>query len=155
MQEKVLISKRNLRDSSPNVNDSYLCYWVTWGDFRLNVVDLEIGGEDSLFLLLLYWGYIVTFTKVLTICHSWIHPLHHSPLSSLPTIPGIVSADLTFPFTYMSTEYFHHIYPPTPFPYILLSPTDTNPPPPPQQTGPVLLSCSLFLERTKKTFLFV
>jgi hypothetical protein len=30
---------------------------------------------------LLYEGYIVTFTKVLTICHSWIHPLHHSPLS--------------------------------------------------------------------------
>jgi hypothetical protein len=23
--------------------------------------------------LLLYWGYIVTFPKVLTICHSWIH----------------------------------------------------------------------------------
>jgi hypothetical protein len=29
----------------------------------------------------------VTFTKFLTIYHSWIHPLHHSPLS----IPGIVS----------------------------------------------------------------
>jgi hypothetical protein len=25
-------------------------------------------------ILLLYWGYIVTFTKVLTIYHSWIHP---------------------------------------------------------------------------------
>jgi hypothetical protein len=31
------------------------------------------------FLLLLFWGYIVTFTKVLTLYHSWIHPLHYSP----------------------------------------------------------------------------
>jgi hypothetical protein len=37
-----------------------------------------------LFLLLLYWGYIVTFTKVLITYHSWIHPLHHSPLSPPP-----------------------------------------------------------------------
>jgi hypothetical protein len=34
-------------------------------------------------ILLLYRGYIVTFSKVLTICHSWIHLLHHSPLSHL------------------------------------------------------------------------
>jgi hypothetical protein len=30
------------------------------------------------------WGYIVAFTKVLTvyqIYHTWMHPLHHSPLS--------------------------------------------------------------------------
>jgi hypothetical protein len=32
-------------------------------------------------ILLLYWGYSVTFIKVLTIYHSWIHSLHHSPLS--------------------------------------------------------------------------
>jgi hypothetical protein len=37
---------------------------------------------------LLYWGYNVTFT-VLTIYHTWIHPLHHSPWSPSP-IPGIV-----------------------------------------------------------------
>jgi hypothetical protein len=30
---------------------------------------------------LLYWGYIVTFTKVLNNYYSWIHPFHHSPLS--------------------------------------------------------------------------
>jgi hypothetical protein len=36
------------------------------------------------FLLLWYWGFIVTFTEVLVIYHSWIHPFHHSPLSSLP-----------------------------------------------------------------------
>jgi hypothetical protein len=34
----------------------------------------------------LYWEYIVTFTKVLTIYHNWIHPLHHSHLSSPPPI---------------------------------------------------------------------
>jgi hypothetical protein len=34
-------------------------------------------------LLLLYWGYIVTFRKVLTICHRWICPLHHSPKDHL------------------------------------------------------------------------
>jgi hypothetical protein len=36
---------------------------------------------------LLCWGYIVAFMKVLTIYqiyHTWIHPLHHSPLSLLP-----------------------------------------------------------------------
>jgi hypothetical protein len=32
-----------------------------------------------LFILLFNWGYIVTFAKVLGTCHSWIHPLHHSP----------------------------------------------------------------------------
>jgi hypothetical protein len=40
----------------------------------------------SLFIIisLLYWWHIVTFTKVLTIYHSWIHPPHHSPLFSSP-----------------------------------------------------------------------
>jgi hypothetical protein len=47
-----------------------------------------------LFLLLQYWGYIVTFIKVLTLYHSWIHPLHYSPLS----IPGKVSTGLIFHF---------------------------------------------------------
>jgi hypothetical protein len=32
-----------------------------------------------LIILLLYWGYTVIFTKVLTIYHSWIHLLHHYP----------------------------------------------------------------------------
>jgi hypothetical protein len=34
-------------------------------------------------LLLFYWGNNVACTKGLTIYHSWIHPLHHSPLSPL------------------------------------------------------------------------
>jgi hypothetical protein len=34
---------------------------------------------EILFIIIvfLYWGYIVTFTKVLTLYHSWIHTLHH------------------------------------------------------------------------------
>jgi hypothetical protein len=46
------------------------------------------------FLSLLYWGYIVTLMKVLTIYHTWIHPLHHSLLFPTPLIPGIVSTDM-------------------------------------------------------------
>jgi hypothetical protein len=44
----------------------------------------------------LYWGYLVTFTKVLTIYHSWIHLLHHSPFLETIPIPGIVSIGLIF-----------------------------------------------------------
>jgi hypothetical protein len=51
---------------------------------------------------LLYWGYIVTFIKVLTIYHSWLHLLHHSLLSPPSPIPGIVSTGLIFPFSWMS-----------------------------------------------------
>jgi hypothetical protein len=81
----------------------------------------------SYFIFINVLQYIVTFTKVLTLYHSWIHPLHHSPLSA-SLIPGIVSACLIFPFTYMGTEYFHHIHLPSPFLYILTSPTKTHPP---------------------------
>jgi hypothetical protein len=33
-----------------------------------------------------YWGYIVTFTKVLAIYHNWIHPLHYSLYPLLPPV---------------------------------------------------------------------
>jgi hypothetical protein len=36
-----------------------------------------------IYFLLLYWGYVVTFTEVLTVYHNWIQPLHHAPLSPL------------------------------------------------------------------------
>jgi hypothetical protein len=36
------------------------------------------------YYIILYWGYIMTFTKVLALYHSWIYPIHHSPLFSLP-----------------------------------------------------------------------
>jgi hypothetical protein len=38
-----------------------------------------------IFLLLLYWGNIIRFLKVLKVYHNYIHPLHHSSLSALPT----------------------------------------------------------------------
>jgi hypothetical protein len=57
------------------------------------------------FFLLLYWGYIVAFTKVLTIYqlhHTGIYPLHYSPFPTC-TIPGIVSTGLIFPIINMYT----------------------------------------------------
>jgi hypothetical protein len=88
-----------------------------------------------LFLLLCH-GYIVAFTKVLTlyqIYHTLIHPLHHSPLTSTPLIPEIASTGLTFPFTYMCTQYFLcYIHPPTSFSHMLplpLVPTSPLPRP--------------------------
>jgi hypothetical protein len=62
------------------------------------------------FLLVLCWGYIVTFTKVLTIYNSCIHSVHLSPLFPSP-IPRIVLTVLIFPFIYMYTQYWHHIHP--------------------------------------------
>jgi hypothetical protein len=57
----------------------------------------------GLFLLLvLYWGYIVTFAKVLTLYHTWAHPPHDSPFPLSP-IPRTVSTGLIFPLLYMST----------------------------------------------------
>jgi hypothetical protein len=40
---------------------------------------------------------------------------------SLP-IPGTVSTGIIFAFTYMCTQYLHHIHSPIPFPYLLLVP---------------------------------
>jgi hypothetical protein len=43
-------------------------------------------GRFLFIFLLLCWGYIVAFTKVLTIYQiyrTWIHPLHHSSSPSL------------------------------------------------------------------------
>jgi hypothetical protein len=74
------------------------------------------------FLLLCWVGYIVAFRKTLIMYQmfcSWIHPLHHSPPSSSSPIPRTVSTSITFPFTYMCTQYLHHIHPPSPFPHLL------------------------------------
>jgi hypothetical protein len=105
--------------------------------------------------LLLSWGYIVTFTKVLTIYqiyHIWPHPLHRSLLSSSSPIPGIVSRGIFFLFTFTCTQYLHHIHPPTPFPHILPPPTGISSP---RQN----LFCPLVLQSCKRerkvTFLLV
>jgi hypothetical protein len=83
-------------------------------------------------------GVHVTFTKVLTISHSQIHPaiiLLHPP-------PPFLDSFTRSHFSIFIHEYiiFHHIHPPTPFPYILSPPTGTNP-----QTDLVLPSCKTLL----------
>jgi hypothetical protein len=63
------------------------------------------------------WGYIVAFTKVLTvyqIYHAQVHSLHLSPLLFPPPIPGMVSAGIIFAFTYICTQFLYHIHSPTP-----------------------------------------
>jgi hypothetical protein len=77
------------------------------------------------------WGYIVAFTKVpkiYQIYHTWIHPLHHSPLSYHPLIPGIVSTGFIFPFTYMWTYYLYCVCLPTPLSPLFLLPLLLMPP---------------------------
>jgi hypothetical protein len=115
----------------------------------------------------LYWGYPVTFTKVLTTY------LKFTPstifLYPLPPILRTGSTGLICPSSYMSTYYLHHIHPPTLFPYILplpLVPTPRqdliyipvlhfilfcgtgvlNPGPPPRATPPALFLLTVFLE---------
>jgi hypothetical protein len=95
------------------------------------------------FLLLLCWGYIEAFIKILTIYHSQIHMLHHSPLSCLPR-SWIVSIGLIFPFTYMCTHYLYHIHLPTPSPHWHTS-SPLPPLVPTPQTGTVLPSFSVFI----------
>jgi hypothetical protein len=81
--------------------------------------------------------YIVAFTKVLTIYHTWIQPLHHSPLFPCSPISGMVSTSIIFQFTYICTQYLHYIHPLTTFNQIFTPPTGTK-----------------SLERTCSTFLF-
>jgi hypothetical protein len=73
------------------------------------------------FLLLLYCGYNVAFTKFFPFIIVEFTPSIILPYPPAPIL-GIVSPDLYFPFTYMRT-YFCHIHPPTPFPCILPLPT--------------------------------
>jgi hypothetical protein len=103
------------------------------------------------------WGYIVVLTKVLTmhqIYHTCIHPLHHSLSSPPPLIPGIVSADLIFPFIYMCTQYLYHIHLPSQFRHLLPTSHQYQPSP---WAGPIPSSCSLILceERKGKKMTFL
>jgi hypothetical protein len=45
-----------------------------------------------------------------------------------PLIGEIVSTDIFFPFTFMCTQYLHHIHPLIPFPHLLPPPTGNNTP---------------------------
>jgi hypothetical protein len=71
----------------------------------------------------------VTFTQVLTVYHSGIHPPPSFSFILSPSSPKIVSTGPNFPFTYMCIQYLHHIYPPILSPLIFPSPTGTNPVP--------------------------
>jgi hypothetical protein len=73
----------------------------------------------------------VAFTKVLTVCqiyHTWIHLLHHSPLSFFSPFLE-VSTGVIFPVTNMCTQYLYYIHFPRLFLHLLplpLAPT-SNP----------------------------
>jgi hypothetical protein len=89
--------------------------------------------------------------KVLTMCQ-----FTPSMVSLTPSISGIVSTDIVFIFTYMCTQYLHHIHPPIPFPHKLPPPTGTNLPLPPDRTYSTLLFCNFVEEKKEKmTFLLV
>jgi hypothetical protein len=94
------------------------------------------------------WGYIVAFTKVLTmyqICHIWIHPL--SPFSFILLLPHSCNS---FNRSHFSCEQdLHYIHPPTPFPHLLPHPTGTSLPRKDLLCPPVLWFC----KRQKMTFL--
>jgi hypothetical protein len=103
---------------------------------------LQDFGQEIVFHFILFfycctgWGYVVAFTKILTMCqiyHTWIHPLYCSSPSPLlpPLIPETVSTGIIFAFTYMCVHCLHNIHPPTPFPAISpFLPVPTAPLPP-------------------------
>jgi hypothetical protein len=80
-----------------------LCFTISWTKIKIQYQPIHtvvsINYIFSFFKNCAGWGYIVAFTKVLTIYqiyHNWIHPLHNSPLSPSPPIPGIVSTVIIF-----------------------------------------------------------
>jgi hypothetical protein len=74
---------------------------------------------DLFFPLLLCWvGIHCGIYKILImyqLYHTWIHPLHCSPLFSPPRIHRIVTTGI-INFACMWVHFLHHIHPPTPFP---------------------------------------
>jgi hypothetical protein len=66
-------------------------------------------------------GYIVAFTKFSQYIKYIILEITFYIILLCPSHPHSwnVSTDLIIPFTYMCTQYFHHIHPPTSFPHIL------------------------------------
>jgi hypothetical protein len=106
-------------------------------------------------VLLLYWGYTVTFTKRDSVILFY---------STSPLIPEIVSTGLSFPFTCMCTctmfqqvsfSIYIHVYiifppysPSYTFPCILPPPIGINPP---DRTCFAFLKTSLFLRKTFAT----
>jgi hypothetical protein len=80
---------------------------------------------------------------LLYIKYTWIHPFHCSPLPPSP-IPGIVSTDIIFSFTYIYTQYLYCIHPP---PFLHFHPLPLVP----SSTGRTCsASCSLILYKKRR-----
>jgi hypothetical protein len=84
-----------------------------------------------MFLLCAGWGYTVAFTSVLTIYQiydTWIHPLHHSPLSSLPHSWNSFNR-FHFPiYTHVYTIFTLYSHSHAFYPTLIPPPTGTNTP---------------------------
>jgi hypothetical protein len=65
-----------------------------------------------------------------------------------PCIRGIVSINLILPFTYICTQYLHHIHTLKPFPHVHFPPTGMNP----RNRTHFPLLFSDFVKRKKMTF---
>jgi hypothetical protein len=69
--------------------------------------------------MLLYWGFIVTFTNILTVYHSWTHP-SILLLYLTPHPHSWNSFNMSHFFIFIhECIIFHHIHPPIPCPYVL------------------------------------
>jgi hypothetical protein len=94
------------------------------------------------FIFIVVVGYIVTFTKFLTIFHSRIQPLHYSPLFPVP------HSWISFKRSHFSIYiYVYRIFPPySPHDLLSLYPPPSHPLSlyPPSQSGLVWPSCSCF-----------
>jgi hypothetical protein len=82
---------------------------------------------------------IYKYITIYQIHRTWIHLLHHSPLSSPPTIHGIVSTGIIFPFTRIYAQNLYHVHLPTRFPH-LPSPSGTTIPTPVRTCSTLLFS---------------
>jgi hypothetical protein len=84
-----------------NAQDVLLLHW-TLKPFRLfSFIDVLGGGT--------LW-HLQRFLQCIKY-HTWIHPLHLSPLFLPPQLPGIVSTVIILPFTFICTH-FLHCFPP-------------------------------------------
>jgi hypothetical protein len=88
----------------PVISKDHCAYSIYKFDCFVTFCEEEhhVGGYYLVIIIvLLYLRYNVTFTKVLTMYHSFVNPLHHSPLSP-NFISRIDSTGLIFPFSYRS-----------------------------------------------------
>jgi hypothetical protein len=94
-------------------------------------------------------GYIVHLQKFLQSIKYIITGFIPSPALLYSPIPGIISTGIIFAFTYMCTQYLHHIHPPMFCPHIIPTSDWYQHSPPPSMTWSALLF-SDFVEEKKK-----